>query len=199
MNESPTTLKDLLDYRGGALTAEQLSVIGNSPNVAGISPKQGERFPADWNLSASQAIGQTLDGALLTPIANVLVGTWNKYHSLLKYRNKADYPADELVEVTLADHSFNSTHEPRVKVLFNGKEIGEVPFGIELALTINGARARIQDGKILSVATGKCHSEATLKCAGAVLIKKTSKDFTLPGNVPFTPAIPIVASASTPE
>jgi hypothetical protein len=199
VNGGPSTLRDLLDYRGDALSAEQLSVIGRSPNVTGLTPKRGEQFPADWNASASRAIGQTLDGALNAPIADLLVRTWNKYHSLLKYRNKAAYPADDVIEVTLADHSFKSTHEPRVKVLFNGKEITEVPFVIELVLTIDGARVKIQDGKILSVATGKCHSEATLTCGGAVLIKKTSKDFELPGDVTFKPAIAILETAAAPD
>jgi hypothetical protein len=192
MTREPDSLRDLLDYEGTALSQDQLKQIEQSPEVAKMGEETRSAPQGAWEGTAGRAIGEALGDGLETPIADLLVQVWNKFHTLLKYRDKTNYPPDQLVEVTLADHAFKSTHEPRVAVLYNGKKIGEVPFTVHFALKVAGARVKIRDGRILSVATGKCHSEASLKCGGATLVEKVSKKFELPGRKNFANPIPIM-------
>ena len=195
MSSGPRTIRELLDFTSDGLTEQQLRVIGASPEVAGMRGERTEKLPSGWKAGASRAVGKVLETALDTPLSDLLSHACSKYLALLKYRNKAEYPADQVIQVTLVEHAVKSTHEPKVAVLWNGETIAEVPFEVELALRIEGARLRIQDGSIWGISTGKCHCDGTIKCAGETLFERSSREFELPGEVRLSKGIPIVPGA----
>jgi hypothetical protein len=193
VSSGPRTIRELLGFTSDGLTDRQLQVIGASPEVAGV---RKEKLPSGWKVGASRAVAKVLESAMNTPIADLVAQTCSKYLALLKYRNKAEYPPEQVFEVTLVEHAVKSTHEPTVAVLWNGETIAEVPFEVELALRIDGARLRIQDGSIWGISTGKCHCDGTISCSGATLFERSSREFELPGDVQFSEGIPIVPGAN---
>ena len=196
MSIEPLTLNDLVEFKSAALTDQQLAAISESRDFAEMSRTNIASFPAALKGTTARAIGRVLEQALDVPFAGLLVQTWNKYQALLQYRDKSRYPAKDVFQVTLADHSITSRHHPRVAVKLNGVQVGEVPFEVELTLKIDGAVLKIQDGKVLSVSTGKSHCEVTMKCAGAILWDKQWKEFALPGEFSFGAGIPILPLVS---
>lgn len=196
MSSGPRTIRELLGFTSDGLTERQLQVISASPEVAGMREERTAKLPSVWKAGASRAVGKVLESALDTPISELLAHTCSKYVALLKYRNKAEYPADQVIQVTLVEHAVKSTHEPTVAVLWNGEMVAEVPFEVELALKIDGARLRIQDGSIWGISTGKCHCDGTIKCAGDTLFERSSREFELPGDVRLSTGVPILPGAN---
>lgn len=168
-----------------------LAVIGAAGSLAAAGQALRRKPPLAVWTGMARAVGRALQQALDVNIADVLVGGWNTYHSLLEYTDPAKHPPEEVASVTLWEHTITSSHEPRVKLLVNGENVATITFGVDLELHFDSATLTIQDGKILEVRTGTCVGKGTLKCEGAVLMERSSAEIPLPGRLTFGAGIPI--------
>ena len=190
MSESiPVSAAFDLDYDGP--TKEQIEAIHQQSELA----KKGFGMDGDdsaeyWREAASN-VSKALRPALSTPMTSILADGWNKYRPFLKYRDSKRYPPDVPVQEKLLEHTINAKLTPRVKIMLNQKQVGEVRFTAELSITLEGGTLTIQNGRFMKLRPGNCRVAGTLKCGNAVISKRESRKLELPGEISFGEGIPI--------
>jgi hypothetical protein len=114
--------------------------------------------------------------------------------SRFEYARKKRSPVP--VQKELLTHTIDLTLSPGVKVLLNGKEVGEIKFQIKGALELEAGTLTIRDGKFTSLRPGKCRASAALTVAGKILLERKTSELVLPGEIRFGNGIPIAPGFS---
>lgn len=196
MTESIESVGQLLRVSPTGLGREHLAAIEGSPAMAAVRASLAV-VSAVMQSEAAASVAAALKEALDTPISDVLAGAWNTRRQLLEYLDRTKYPPKEVFGSPLGEHTIESTHHPRVMVLLDGANIGEVEFTLTLTLTLEAAVLRIRDAHIIGASTGNIQGKARLSLGQAVLAEPGTRKFTLPGSLSFGEGIPIKGMALT--
>jgi hypothetical protein len=137
------------------------------------------------------SLADSLKALLNIPLGDVIGAAWGKARELLEYRDKTKHPPEEIAIVPLSQRTIESTHKPYVDILINGTPKGRIDFEVRIALTIESATVKIQNGRIWEIRTGKCKAEGSLKCGPALLAEKKLRPIALPGTVKFAEGLTI--------
>lgn len=184
---TPMSLADLfLEHTGatGAVNALEATVW----------PELEAKITGVPNLDRSVVageIGDALVEALDVGFVDVFTGAWIKLKELQAYRDRKAHPPSEVAMVPLARHSIRSTHRPAVEILLGEQRIFELAFDVALELQLDGFVLKIQDGRILEIASGRFKGKGSLKYGAATLIAKETPTHPLPGRIALDPAVPI--------
>jgi hypothetical protein len=146
---------------------------------------------AYWQTAAKHAyskLGQVLD----RPLGELLSAGWNRYQPFLKYCDATRYPPGHPVTERLVAHTVDATLTPRLKVLLNDAQVGEIEFKLQTAIELDGGVLTIDGGRFMSVCPGRCQASALLTCAGRTLIERKTREVQLPLEIRFGDGIPIV-------
>ncbi len=198
MTETNVTLSALLGLDGKRESENDVSAVESSNCFEQVKEQLGEAAgknlpPGFWSVAASEILG-ALREKLNTPLGEILGGVWSKYADFLEYADPKRHPAGERSVVPLVKHTISYEKTPHVDVLAGGKKLGSIDFTVNLALTLHGANVAVQDGRFVALHTGQYEFEATLKCESQEILKRTSKDYKLPGEILFGSGVPIVPS-----
>ncbi|HEV7389291.1 MAG TPA: hypothetical protein VGN73_11830 [Gemmatimonadaceae bacterium] len=194
MNQHPQTLSEMfgLDERY-AETA--IGTVEQSECYRALKEGQYSNLPAVFWHGGAATILTTLQRAFNFPIANVLSGAWNKYRELWKYTDRTKYPAGTTSFAEIGSHTINSVQERSIDVLFNGAKVASVPFKLDLRIKVK-AHVTITDARFMAIRLGSLSFEGILSCAGAELLKRSSKEAESPFELDLGKGIPILPSVS---
>jgi hypothetical protein len=159
--------------------------------IGGAADVRMLKWPV-FSSAVSRHIGELLD----VGIPDVLANAWNKSAALREHFEKSRQSPGESFLLPLAEHTIESEHTPSIEVLKNGKPVAKLVFTARVALTVEGAVLRIQNGEIRDIQTGQVRGSGTLKCGGAVLVEKETQAIPLPGRVVLREDTSAAASAS---
>ena len=180
MNKTTFTLNQLFELDKVELSGEAMEKMMSKESAARLAKQFEEKAGPTWN-SVRQQLPNQLKTFLDIDVAEILIGVWNKSKELQKYRDPVKYPPEEVSLVSLLKHEIESTHQPYVDVLLNGRSIAKVHFEIKVELTLEGVELQIQGGRIMAIKTGDCSANGAIKCEGASLLEKKTKTMALPG------------------
>jgi hypothetical protein len=133
----------------------------------------------------TRSAGKTLD----QPVTDLLITAWKKYEPFLEYARAKRSPMP--VQKELLTHTIELTLTPGVKVLLSGKELREIKFQIRGALEIEAGTLTIQDGKFMSLGSGKGSASVSLTVFGRTVLERQTKKLEFPGEIRFGSGIPI--------
>ncbi len=188
---SDQTLAQFFALDGSEPDPRHLEVVGASSALAHARETLPGKPSGHFWPNVSRAVTRSLGQALHVNIVDVLVSGWKTYAGLLEYTDRAKHPPGEIAQVALEHRTITSSHEPHVDVLVGSRRVAEIHFAVELELEIASVILTIQDAKITEIAIGKCVGRGTLKCAGAVLVERSTREVELPGRIGLGAGIPI--------
>lgn len=195
MSTDLPTLGSLLAFDFEEPSEEEMTNLRECARLAnGVFQAADGLQTAYWQAAARNAyarLGRVLD----RPVSELMTGAWNRYQPFLKYCDAKRYPPGNPVTEHLVAHTIDATITPKLKVLINGTEVGEIVFRLAAALELEGGVLQIDGGRFMSVRPGRCHASATLTCAGHKLIERKSSELHLPGEIRFGRGIPILPDA----
>jgi hypothetical protein len=87
------------------------------------------------------------------------------------------------------------TRPPYLEILLTGLPPQRIDFVVRVALTIEAATLRIQDGRIWEARTGACTAEGSLSCGPATLAERKTRSLVLPGAITFPEGVEIAPRA----
>jgi len=164
------TLSDLLLPPETELASSIVSALDDQ-GVA-LSSGGGPSFSAaTWRLMAG-SLAKQLPALLDIGVTDVFVGAWNKWLDVRQQMDKSAKSPGKDVFLQLAEHTIKSKHEPYVALMKNGREIGRLPFTVEIELGLQGVVLRILDGTIREIQTARVKGKGAVRCAGAILVRK---------------------------
>lgn len=186
MNEHILTLtefflveeENLEDTKNSLLTTEEY--MKNLQEKLDLNGKSIKR-----SLFADELL-EKLSGLLDIEFKTIMVNSWNKYQLFRTSMEKSKASPEDKVLFPLAEHTIKSKFKPKVKVILNDDiTIHTIDFEIDLKLNLTGFVVAIKNQKITKISTGECKASGTVKCEGAVLLKKDLGKISLPDSILF--------------
>src|SRR6266581_4207178 len=120
MNKTTFTLNQLFGLDKVELSEEGMEKMMSGESAARLARQLEEKAGPTWN-SVRQQLPNQLKTFLNIDVADILIGVWNKAKELQKYCDPVKYPPEKVTFVLLLKHEIESTHEPYVDVLINGR------------------------------------------------------------------------------
>jgi hypothetical protein len=164
------------------------------PAMAGVRERLSKASVGGLADALKDSLAGSLRDVLSTPMDQVVGAAWSTYGDVLEYADADKHPASEVSLVPLVSHTIESTHEPYLEILIDGKPEGRIDFDVRVAVTIDGATLKIQAGKIWEVRTGSCSAEGRVLCGPATLAKREARELVFPGKLSFPSGIQIAAA-----
>jgi hypothetical protein len=191
MNDRRITLRDFFTNGQNDRLRPNSSHSGSQQNLEILKGKIAEDLEGSpWPFSAADVTGKMMD-LLDVDLVEIMVGAWSKYNELKKYGDSTKYPPKDTYLVSLAEHTFKTTHHPKVDVLVDGVKAKEIVFDVKLSLAVEGVTLVIRNGQIMGVKTGSCKGKGTFAYKDYPIIEKETESFDLPGDINFEEGIPI--------
>jgi hypothetical protein len=124
---------------------------------------------------ARHELANATTGFMSANLADVAAAGWKKYDALKKAarRTRDDPEAKELV--SLMTHKIASEHRPSVDLYVDGKRLATVEIDLEIALTIAGVIAVVEQGRLTEIQSGSCTASGSLAVQGIEMIKRQRK------------------------
>jgi hypothetical protein len=192
MSDNAPAVSGIFDVDYTRPSADHLKAVRASAAMMGLAGRVGPSVPVQYWSSAISNVFSALQRALSSPLTQLMADGWNHYRPFVKYCDSKRYPPDAIVQETLLEHTINAQLKPKVRVLLDQVEVGEVNFEATIALKLSGGILTIQGGKFRKFQPGKCQVTASLKCEGAVLSEVKSRELRLPGELSFGDGVAIV-------
>ena len=181
MSDDSPTLGDIFGVIRGESSEAVTKQIADSDNLKAIGP-----VPDALRTSVARLIGGKLADLLDTPLIEILSEGWKGAKA---WKRVADNPEEQVVP--LNPHTISSKHRPELKILRKEETIATLIFDVEVSLNFENAALLIRDRRIREFRPGTARVEGTLSLSEVKLLKRTSKDYTLPGLLSFDKGIPI--------
>lgn len=187
MEPVPERLTDFLADSADAFSALVVSETAGDrlrDDLAALDPATPDGF-------AISDLLHSLYEALDQPLADILRSAWTSLVELQEYRDPEKHPPDETNRVRFGRHKMTSKHRPKLEVLVNGQEVGEIAFDLQLTLHITGTTLLVRDGRIWQAAGSEFEGGCELSYCGIRLVHKKVGLFTIPGGIDFAGGLPI--------
>jgi len=191
------SLVQFFDFDNAAVRKDGLTALGHTGAMRGVQALL-TAAPLLLQNHAIESATEALQAALNVRVVDILAAAWNTRRELRSYLDRVKYPADQIIDHTLAKHEVRSSHHPRLQIMLDQSPIGpEIEFEVTLSLTIEAAILRIQDGRIMNARIGKVFGAGSIKCEGATLFSRPTKAVTLPLTISFGSGIMIGEAIAT--
>jgi hypothetical protein len=179
--DSPT-LGDLFGVIRNQSSEEVTKQIAESQSLKEIGA-----IPEVLRTPVARLVGGKLADLLDTPLVKILADAWKGAKA---WKRLAADSGEQVVP--LNPHTISSTHHPTLQILWKEQPIGP-PLTFEAKVTLNFENAAliIRDRTLRELRPGTTRVEGTLFLSRVKLLKRSSKDYTLPGVLSFGEGIPI--------
>lgn len=184
MNEYTTTLAEFFLAEDKYLEDTKNSLLTVDDYTKSLKEKLDlEEKNIAWSLFVDE-LAEELLGLLNIELKTIMVNSWNKYRLFYNAMKKSEASPDDKVLFPLADHTIKSKYKPIIEVIFNDDTAKYgINFEIDIELKLKGFIVVIKNQKISKIQTGNCQASGTVKCEGAVLMKKELVKITLPDTI----------------
>jgi hypothetical protein len=193
MDDGTLTLKEFFAARSKFGPTEIKSRLEKSDRIASLHEKISSTVgKPGWPMAIEEIYRKTAD-LLNISVLDLLVGGWNTYQGLKKYRDREKYAPTQSILVPLAEHTVKSEHHPHLEISINEEPAGTVDFEIRLTFIARGVILLIQDGRIKGAKTGEIKGKGSLTCEGTLLLEQDFRPIQLPGSVDLGEGVQIPA------
>jgi hypothetical protein len=144
----------------------------------------------DWGDLAIE-IAQKLEQMFDIRLTDVLTAAWRDYEAVAECADPAKHPPDETISLPMVDHSIERSLRPCLEVVIGARPPIRIAFEIACGLELKGVVLKIQDAAIRAIRIGSCRIKGSVKCEGATLIERATKELDLPGRIVLPHGIPI--------
>jgi hypothetical protein len=141
------------------------------------------QLPAFGLGAISRALASHLRALFPNDIGQLFTAAWNNSVTLREYLKKSAQSPGKDTFLQLSEHKIESKHRPHVALMKDGVEIARVPFDAAIEIVLQGAVLRLRDGEVQELQTGRVKGKATVKCFGAVIVRKEIDPRTVPGTI----------------
>ena len=141
------------------------------------------QLPAFGIGAISGALASHLRALFPSDIGQLFASAWNNSVTLRQYLEKSAQAPGKDTFLQLTEHKIESKHHPHVALMKDGVEIAKVPFDASIELVLQGAVLRLRDGAVQEIQTGRVRGKATVKCFGALIVRKEIDPKTIPGTI----------------
>jgi hypothetical protein len=191
MSETALTLRELfqIDSKDISVRTEPGIDVYEAAKVARqaiVRESRAIRWP--W---VRQAIADQTNQILDLNVLDALGEAWKKLAEVEEYADPKKHKPSDKNLVPLVEHTIKSQHQPKLKILLRGHEIGSVKFNLEFSLTLDGFDLAIQNARIMEIQTGNARGEGSLSLAGVSLWKHEWAPVRFPGQISLRPGIPL--------
>jgi hypothetical protein len=198
MSDTALTLRELfqIDTRDISVRAEPGIDVYEAAKVARQTiAKDARAIRWPW---VRQAIADQTSQILDLNVLDALGEAWKKLAEVEEYADPKKHKPSDKNLVPLVEHTIKSQHQPELKILLHGHEIGSVKFSLEFSLTLDGFDLAIQNARIMEIQTGSAKGEGSLSLAGVSLWKHEWAPVRFPGQISLKSGIalrPFAAAA----
>jgi hypothetical protein len=179
------------DAPSGAVSACAAAVTSLAQNAFAAVPR------VDWAGFAID-IGAKIKEMFEIDLAAVVAGAWSDFRELRECADRARHPPDETIFVPLVDHHVDARFAPYFDIAIGALPALRVRFEIDFDIELQGVTAKIQDATIRAFRAGSCQAKATLKCDGALVFERSTRQLELPGEITLETGIPIAPHSISP-
>ena len=140
-------------------------------------------------------IGRAVQDLLDIPVADILVGAWNRSRDL-KTAIEKTRASDEATElVPLLGHTITSEHRPSVEIVKDEVAIARLVFPLRLEFHLEGVILQVRRGRISEILAGTVTAKATMRFGDFVIFDKALAPISIPGAVISIPGAVIARRA----
>ena len=154
-------------------------------------------LPAATREAAVREATTQAAGLLDADLIGLLVAGWRAHHDLTTAARHTLAAPGRTELVDLATHEITTTQEPSVTVLVDGHRVATLQLGLSVVFDVSALGARIRAGRLAGLYSGRCDITATLAIQGTDIITR-SAHLKLPGVIPVSPAIRLLAAGEYP-
>ena len=144
-----------------------------------------------WS-SLSEHAATSACALLKENVVDIFAGAWCKFSELTKCARETLEHPESSSHITLADHEFSYEIEPKLKVLLNGKQAGEIPFKVCVTFTVKGIILELAAGCVSKVESGKLEWAAAMHCGTKQIWSHELHALDLPGQLKLKHPISIL-------
>ena len=183
----PLTLGNVL--LAGATTVsdrlgKSLAAGPEADEIKAALAKAAPGLPLD---TLRDGIGKAVQDALDVPVADILIGTWQRARDLRAALETTGKSAGATVLVPLLGHTITSKHRPYVDIVVEGVTLAHLIFTVKAELRLDGVVLRVRRGRITDILAGTVKVKGTLKFGDVVLAEKALAPISIPGSLTLRP------------
>ncbi len=143
-----------------------------------------------------EKLGEMLEG--IEVVGNILVFAWSKSVELADYYNQIKANPGESFAIPLVNHEVVSEHAPSLELKLKEKVIGNLEFGINFGVVVDGVLLEVKEGIITGIKVGSAVASGSLEMMGQSLVEVPPGELTL-GTIPLGQGIPLAGIAAPPQ
>ena len=110
--------------------------------------------------SLLDGIGKAVQDALDVPVADLLIGAWQRARDLRAALETTRESDSATVLVPLLAHAISSEHRPYVDIVVEGVPLARLVFPVKVEFRLEGVIVRVQQGQIAEISPGRSRSRA---------------------------------------
>ena len=126
-------------------------------------------------------IGKAVQEALDIPVADLLIGAWQRARDLRAALETTRESDGATVLVPLLAHAISSEHRPYVDVVVEGVPLARLVFPVKVEFRLEGVVVRVRQGRIAEILAGTVKVKGTVKFGDFVLFEKALAPISIPG------------------
>jgi len=126
-------------------------------------------------------IGKAVQDALDVPVADLLIGAWQRARDLRAALETTRESDSATVLVPLLAHAISSEHRPYVDVVVEGVPLARLVFPVKVEFRLEGVVVRVRQGRIAEILAGTVKVKGTVKFGDFVLFEKALAPISIPG------------------
>lgn len=189
------SLASFFDLDSAQVRKDGMTALGGTAALYGVKTLL-TAAPLLLQKNIGDSVTDALKAALDIRVVDILASAWNTRRELRQYADRAKYPADQVIDHALGKHDIRATHKPRLQIVLDNSPLGpELEFEVAVALNLEAAILRIQDGRIMFARLGKVFGTGTIKCEGATLFSRPTKAVALPLTLSFGAGLAIAGAS----
>ena len=181
LNE-PATIRDLLFGGGPVDPTEALAESLREHRTVETLVSGFPGLTAEAGRAVQHEVATVGTELLSLNLLDLAVAGWNRYESLREAaRRTRDAPTTEEV-VALVTHRIESSHHPTVELFIDGKSVGKIEVGLDVAFDMAGVLAVVRQARLTAIRSGNCTVTGTL-AIDRTDVAQRQRQFDLPGAV----------------
>ena len=183
MSDGNLNLQDLMGVNGSKPSTSQREDLASTKSSAVLRGKVAEKSKLiQWDAVLDVVQDKTVE-MLNIPLITLLYPEWKKYQEIRDLADPKKHPADEVLLVSLAEHTMELQRKPVLVVSYRGLELTKIEFTLTVQLRLQSLVLKIQDGKIKEIKQGTLSGKSVLLLEDKTIIDKSIASVDLPGRV----------------
>lgn len=133
----------------------------------------------EWHVFRKEILEQ-LEKLIDTPLHALLTRSWRQYDKLTKViHDQIDNESEDVAVIPLHAHHVRSNQTPQLTLNIENCDRTILPIQINLDLSLKNTVVKAQYGKVISIMSGLCSGEGSIRYGDITLLETTISEFHL--------------------